>query len=596
MKVDQFQRSEKLHGYSVSALQGENRAGQYIAKGIQDLGAGYAQYRERANDVVTTEAMTKLKYAMNDKMYGEKGWINEKGKQAVNLQQRGDDFFRATLDKLGRDMDGEQRALFEQKAKQYGLSVQQTLGGWEAQKIDAFTQETLTAEAQAALETATMSYGTKLYAQNVADFDMAVKKFTDYRGMSEEAAAIYLAEKRGEQTLAVVNNMLERNPDNPWAAKAFFEAAKKSGRVDMKTAQTVEKQLRPALDAASVRSLALKFGNEIDAANVKENETNPDSPRDKSAAIINRIMNDTSIPLRLRSQVVHAASTRAQFAKAAREEEYANTLSKVEEEQRKGKPVNEIAEFYKLKPKDQEKALYGPRTKSDFTTTTQWIMDPSLVTVQNVVANRDKLTGADYQAWLKKAQEYQQSARKLQEDIQSAKISNDEFDLALSTLQPKKFNDKDYRQSPKFFQERYAYAQECKRVMKERGVTFLPDEERRRVAERVLNPSSAATSNWNPFNWNDDTKDATRGEVIAQGLMRDATGRNNLSITTKQWMPANPVSGNIVNDAEVIRGNLIKVLTEKLGREPTVSELASVWARCFDANGNQLDIQGLRDK
>ena len=114
MKVDQYQRTEKLHSYSVSALQGENRAGQYIARGVEDLGAGLKVYKDRANDVVTTEAMTKLKYAMNDKMYGEKGWINEKGKQAVNLQQRGDDYFRETLDKLGADMDGEQRALFEQ--------------------------------------------------------------------------------------------------------------------------------------------------------------------------------------------------------------------------------------------------------------------------------------------------------------------------------------------------------------------------------------------------------------------------------------------------------------------------------------------------
>ena len=424
MKVDQYQRTEKLHSYSVSALQGENRAGQYIARGVEDLGAGLKVYKDRANDVVTTEAMTKLKYAMNDKMYGEKGWINEKGKQAVNLQQRGDDYFRETLDKLGADMDGEQRALFEQKARQYGLSVQQTLGGWEAQKIDAFTQETLVAEAQAALETATMSYGTKLYEQNVADFDMAVKKYTDYKGMGTEAAAQYLAEQRGKQTLAVVNNMLERNPDNPWAAKRFFEAAKKSGRVDLTTAQTVEKHLRPVLDAASVRSLALKFGNEIDAANVKENETNPDSPRDKSATIINRIMNDASIPLRLRSQVAHAASTRAQFAKAARDEEYANTLSIVEEKQRQGIPETEIPEFYKLKPKDQEKMLWGPRTQSDFTTTTQWIIDPTQVTVKNVQANRDKLTGTDYQTWLKKAQEYAQQPAKLQEDIQNANLWN----------------------------------------------------------------------------------------------------------------------------------------------------------------------------
>ena len=525
MKVDQYQRTEKLHGYSVSALQGENRAGQYIARGVEDLEAGLKVYKDRANDVVTTEAMTKLKYAMNDKMYGEKGWINEKGKQAVNLQQRGDDYFRETLDKLGADMDGEQRSLFEQKARQYGLSVQQTLGGWEAQKIDAFTQETLVAGAQAALETATMSYGTKLYEQNVADFDMAVKKYTDYKGMGTEAAAQYLAEQRGKQTLAVVNNMLERNPDNPWAAKRFFEAAKKSGRVDLTTAQTVEKQLRPALDAASVRSLALKFGNEIDAANVKENETNPDSPRDKSAAIINRIMNDTSIPLRLRSQVAHAASTRAQFAKAARDEEYANTLSIVEEKQRQGIPETEIPEFYKLKPKDQEKMLWGPRTQSDFTTTTQWIIDPTQVTVKNVQANRDKLTGTDYQTWLKKAQEYAQQPAKLQEDIQNAKISNDEFTLMLATLREKDFKDEGYRKSPKFYQERYAYEQAVRSEMIRKGVKELPREERIKIAETVLNPASKSTSGWNPFNYGDGLNlDATRGEVITQNILSRATG------------------------------------------------------------------------
>jgi hypothetical protein len=596
MKVDQYQRSEKLQGYSVSPLRGENRAGQYIAKGIQDLGVGYAQFRERANDVVTTDAMTKLKYAMNDKMYGEKGWINEKGRQAVNLQQRGDDFFRATLDKLGRDMDGEQRALFEEKARQYGLSVQQTLGGWEARKIDEFTQETLTAEAQSALETATMSYGTKLYAQNVADFDMAVKKFTDYRGMSDEAAAVFLAEQRGKQTLAVVNNLLDKNPDNPWAAKSFFEAAKRSGRVDLKTAQVVEKQLRPALDAASVRSLALKFGNEIDEANLKENETNPDNPRDKSAAIVNRIMNDTSIPLRLRSQVAHAAATRAQYAKAARDEEYANTLSIVEEKQRQGVPETEIAEFYKLKPKDQEKMLWGPRTQSDFVTTTQWVMNPSLVTVQNVQASRDKLTGADYQTWLKKAQEYAQQPAKLQEDIQNAKISNDEFDLMLATLRPKEFKDEDYRKSPKSYQERYAYEQAVRSEMIKRGVKELPRADRLKIAETVLNPASKATSGWNPFNYGDGLNlDATRGEVISQSIISQSTGRESLAASLKDWAPANPVTGERVDDARKVKSRLIDYLREKKGSEPSLSEVTALWTRCFDANGNRLQIKELED-
>lgn len=597
MKVDQYQRTEKLHGYSVSALQGENRAGQYIARGVEDLEAGLKVYKDRANDVVTTEAMTKLKYAMNDKMYGEKGWINEKGKQAVNLQQRGDDYFRETLDKLGADMDGEQRSLFEQKARQYGLSVQQTLGGWEAQKIDAFTQETLVAGAQAALETATMSYGTKLYEQNVADFDMAVKKYTDYKGMGTEAAAQYLAEQRGKQTLAVVNNMLERNPDNPWAAKRFFEAAKKSGRVDLTTAQTVEKQLRPALDAASVRSLALKFGNEIDAANVKENETNPDSPRDKSAAIINRIMNDTSIPLRLRSQVAHAASTRAQFAKAARDEEYANTLSIVEEKQRQGIPETEIPEFYKLKPKDQEKMLWGPRTQSDFTTTTQWIIDPTQVTVKNVQANRDKLTGTDYQTWLKKAQEYAQQPAKLQEDIQNAKISNDEFTLMLATLREKDFKDEGYRKSPKFYQERYAYEQAVRSEMIRKGVKELPREERIKIAETVLNPASKSTSGWNPFNYGDGLNlDATRGEVITQNILSRATGRTDLVASLKDWSPANPITGNVVDDAKNVKTRLTEYVRKKKGSDPTLAEVTALWAKCFDSNGNRLPIKELDEK
>lgn len=597
MKVDQYQRTEKLRGYSVSALQGENRAGQYVAKGVEDLGAGLKVYKDRANDVVTTEAMTKLKYAMNDKMYGEKGWINEKGKQAVNLQQRGDDYFRETLDKLGADMDGEQRALFEQKARQYGLSVQQTLGGWEAQKIDAFTQETLVAEAQAALETATMSYGTKLYEQNVADFDMAVKKYTDYKGMGTEAAAQYLAEQRGKQTLAVVNNMLERNPDNPWAAKRFFEAAKKSGRVDLTTAQTVEKHLRPALDAASVRSLALKFGNEIDAANVKENETNPDSPRDKSAAIINRIMNDTSIPLRLRSQVAHAASTRAQFAKAARDEEYANTLSIVEEKQRQGIPETEIPEFYKLKPKDQEKMLWGPRTQSDFTTTTQWIIDPSQVTVKNVQANRDKLTGTDYQIWLKKAQEYAQQPAKLQEDIQNAKISNDEFTLMLATLREKDFKDEDYRKSPKFYQERYAYEQAVRAAMIRKGVKDLPREEKIKIAETVLNTASKSTSGWNPLNYGDGLEvDATRGEVMTRDFVSQATGRKDLAASLKDWSPANPITGDVVDDAKNVKTRLTEYVREKKGSEPTLAEVTALWAKCFDSNGNRLPIKELDEK
>nr|DAX08652.1 MAG TPA: hypothetical protein [Caudoviricetes sp.] len=597
MKVDQYQRTEKLHSYSVSALQGENRAGQYIARGVEDLGAGLKVYKDRANDVVTTEAMTKLKYAMNDKMYGEKGWINEKGKQAVNLQQRGDDYFRETLDKLGADMDGEQRALFEQKARQYGLSVQQTLGGWEAQKIDAFTQETLVAEAQAALETATMSYGTKLYEQNVADFDMAVKKYTDYKGMGTEAAAQYLAEQRGKQTLAVVNNMLERNPDNPWAAKRFFEAAKKSGRVDLTTAQTVEKHLRPVLDAASVRSLALKFGNEIDAANVKENETNPDSPRDKSATIINRIMNDASIPLRLRSQVAHAASTRAQFAKAARDEEYANTLSIVEEKQRQGIPETEIPEFYKLKPKDQEKMLWGPRTQSDFTTTTQWIIDPTQVTVKNVQANRDKLTGTDYQTWLKKAQEYAQQPAKLQEDIQNAKISNDEFTLMLATLREKDFKDEGYRKSPKFYQERYAYEQAVRSEMIRKGVKELPREERIKIAETVLNPASKSTSGWNPFNYGDGLNlDATRGEVITQNILSRATGRTDLVASLKDWSPANPITGNVVDDAKNVKTRLTEYVRKKKGSDPTLAEVTALWAKCFDSNGNRLPIKELDEK
>lgn len=597
MKVDQYQRTEKLHSYSVSALQGENRAGQYIARGVEDLGAGLKVYKDRANDVVTTEAMTKLKYAMNDKMYGEKGWINEKGKQAVNLQQRGDDYFRETLDKLGADMDGEQRALFEQKARQYGLSVQQTLGGWEAQKIDAFTQETLVAEAQAALETATMSYGTKLYEQNVADFDMAVKKYTDYKGMGTEAAAQYLAEQRGKQTLAVVNNMLERNPDNPWAAKRFFEAAKKSGRVDLTTAQTVEKHLRPVLDAASVRSLALKFGNEIDAANVKENETNPDSPRDKSATIINRIMNDASIPLRLRSQVAHAASTRAQFAKAARDEEYANTLSIVEEKQRQGIPETEIPEFYKLKPKDQEKMLWGPRTQSDFTTTTQWIIDPTQVTVKNVQANRDKLTGTDYQTWLKKAQEYAQQPAKLQEDIQNAKISNDEFTLMLATLREKDFKDEGYRKSPKFYQERYAYEQAVRSEMIRKGVKELPREERIKIAETVLNPASKSTSGWNPFNYGDGLNlDATRGEVITQNILSRATGRTDLVASLKDWSPANPITGSVVDDAKNVKTRLTEYVRKKKGSDPTLAEVTALWAKCFDSNGNRLPIKELDEK
>ena len=597
MKVDQYQRTEKLHSYSVSALQGENRAGQYIARGVEDLGAGLKVYKDRANDVVTTEAMTKLKYAMNDKMYGEKGWINEKGKQAVNLQQRGDDYFRETLDKLGADMDGEQRALFEQKARQYGLSVQQTLGGWEAQKIDAFTQETLVAGAQAALETATMSYGTKLYEQNVADFDMAVKKYTDYKGMGTEAAAQYLAEQRGKQTLAVVNNMLERNPDNPWAAKRFFEAAKKSGRVDLTTAQTVEKHLRPVLDAASVRSLALKFGNEIDAANVKENETNPDSPRDKSATIINRIMNDASIPLRLRSQVAHAASTRAQFAKAARDEEYANTLSIVEEKQRQGIPETEIPEFYKLKPKDQEKMLWGPRTQSDFTTTTQWIIDPTQVTVKNVQANRDKLTGTDYQTWLKKAQEYAQQPAKLQEDIQNAKISNDEFTLMLATLREKDFKDEGYRKSPKFYQERYAYEQAVRSEMIRKGVKELPREERIKIAETVLNPASKSTSGWNPFNYGDGLNlDATRGEVITQNILSRATGRTDLVASLKDWSPANPITCNVVDDAKNVKTRLTEYVRKKKGSDPTLAEVTALWAKCFDSNGNRLPIKELDEK
>ena len=597
MKVDQYQRTEKLHSYSVSALQGENRAGQYIARGVEDLGAGLKVYKDRANDVVTTEAMTKLKYAMNDKMYGEKGWINEKGKQAVNLQQRGDDYFRETLDKLGADMDGEQRALFEQKARQYGLSVQQTLGGWEAQKIDAFTQETLVAGAQAALETATMSYGTKLYEQNVADFDMAVKKYTDYKGMGTEAAAQYLAEQRGKQTLAVVNNMLERNPDNPWAAKRFFEAAKKSGRVDLTTAQTVEKHLRPVLDAASVRSLALKFGNEIDAANVKENETNPDSPRDKSATIINRIMNDASIPLRLRSQVAHAASPRAQFAKAARDEEYANTLSIVEEKQRQGIPETEIPEFYKLKPKDQEKMLWGPRTQSDFTTTTQWIIDPTQVTVKNVQANRDKLTGTDYQTWLKKAQEYAQQPAKLQEDIQNAKISNDEFTLMLATLREKDFKDEGYRKSPKFYQERYAYEQAVRSEMIRKGVKELPREERIKIAETVLNPASKSTSGWNPFNYGDGLNlDATRGEVITQNILSRATGRTDLVASLKDWSPANPITGNVVDDAKNVKTRLTEYVRKKKGSDPTLAEVTALWAKCFDSNGNRLPIKELDEK
>lgn len=599
MKVDQYQRTEKLRGYSVSALQGENRAGQYVAKGVEDLGAGLKVYKDRANDVVTTEAMTKLKYAMNDKMYGEKGWINEKGKQAVNLQQRGDDYFRETLDKLGADMDGEQRALFEQKARQYGLSVQQTLGGWEAQKIDAFTQETLVAEAQAALETATMSYGTKLYEQNVADFDMAVKKYTDYKGMGAEAAAQYLVEQRGKQTLAVVNNMLERNPDNPWAAKRFFEAAKKSGRVDLTTAQTVEKHLRPALDAASVRSLALKFGNEIDAANVKENETNPDSPRDKSAAIINRIMNDTSIPLRLRSQVAHAASTRAQFAKAARDEEYANTLSIVEEKQRQGIPTTEIPEYYKLRPNDRDAAIKGLRKQSDFELTTSWIIDPSQVTAQNVKANRNKLTGTDYQTWLKKAQEYEQQPAKLQEDIQQAKIDDEAFKTALSVVRPKDFEDEKgkYWKSPKFNQERAAYQQAVRSVMLRKGVKYLPNEELQKIAATVLSPVSKSTSGWNPLNYGDGLElDATRGEVMTKDFVSQATGRKDLAASLKDWSPVNPVTGNVVDDAKNVKTRLTEYVRKKKGSEPTLAEVTALWAKCFDSNGNRLPIKELDEK
>lgn len=591
MKVDTYQRQEKLRGYSFSPLQAENKALQYIGKGLTDLGAGIRVYKDRANDVATTEAMTRLKYAMNDKMYGEKGWINDKGKQALGLQQRGNEFFQKTMDELGTDMDGEQRALFEQKARQYGLSVQQTLGGWEAQKIDAFTQETLQAEAQAALETATMSYGTSLYEQNLADYDLAIKKFTDYKGMSEEAAAQYLAAKRGEQTLAVVNNMLERNPDNPWAAKQFYEAAKKAGRVDLKTAQTIDKHLRPAIDAATVRSLSLKYGNEIDEANIKENETNPDTPRDKSASIINRIMTDTSIPLRLRQQVAAAASARAKVAKAARDEDYANTVSIVEEKQRQGISATEIPEFHKLKPKDQEKMLWGPRTQSDFTVTTQWIMDPSQLTVENVVKNRDKLTGSDYQRLLKQAQEYAAQPAKRQDAISKAKIDNDEFELMLATTRPKDFKDTKYRNSPKFFQERYAYQQLVRAAMVQKGVTELPATDRRKIAETVLNTSSGSSTWWNPSTWG--TTEASRGEVMAKNLLSQSTGRSDLALPLEEWTPANPVTGEVVDDAKEVRKRLVAFLRTKNGMEPTTAQVASLWARCFDANGNRIQIKEL---
>lgn len=491
MKVDTYQHQEKLRGYSVSPLHAENNAGQYIAKGLSDLGVGIRHYKDRANDVATTEAMTRLKYAMNDKMYGEKGWINDKGKQALGLQQRGNEFFQKTMDELGADMDGEQRALFEQKARQYGLSVQQTLGGWEAQKIDAFTQETLQAEAQAALETATMSYGTKLYAQNIADYDLAIKKFTDYKGMSEEAAAQYLVKKRGEQTLAVVNNMLERNPDNPWAAKQFYESAKRAGRVDLETAQKIDNHLRPALDAATVRSLAVRFGAEIDAANVKENETNPDSPRDKSASVINRIMTDKSIPLRLRQHVAAAASARAKVAKAARDEEYSNTLSVVEEKMRSGLTPGEIPEFLMLKAKDQDELKEGVRKHSDPEVIFDFITNPDDLTVAKVKKNASKLTPSDRKTYLTQAVRLEEAKKKgsieFQEALDKARGNERALEVALFDLgRGDKLKDPDFKKSEDWIYGNVLYDRLSRQWMKENQKTVVPFDVSRQLAHQAF--------------------------------------------------------------------------------------------------------------
>ena len=404
-----------------------------------------------------------------------------------------------------------------------------------------------------------------------------------------------MAEQRGKLTLTIVNNMLDRNPDNPWAAKQFFEHAKRNGRVDLKTAQTIDNQLRPAIDAATVRSLALKYGNEIDAANQKENETNPDNTRDRTATILNRIMSDSSIPLRLRQHVVSAASARAQYAKAAREEEYANTVSIVEEKQRQGVPESEIPEFYKLKPKDHEKMQWGPRTQSDFSTTTQWVMDPTLVTTENVKKNRDKLTGSDYQRWLKTAQEYEAQPAKRQDSIAKAKIQNEEFELMLATIRPKEFKDEKYRNSPKFYQERYAYELAVRGEMLRQGVETLPAGERMKIAETILNASSGSTSNWNPFNWFDGLdQNVSRGEVMTRGVLTQSTGRRDLAVPVSKWLPANPVTGEIVDDAQKVRTRLVDFFKSKTGKEPTTAQVASLWAKCFDANGNRIEIKELQ--
>ena len=101
MKVNTYQSQAKVKGFSFAPLKAENKAGQYIGAGMQNLAKGMDKYRERANDIVTTDAMTSLKKEMNNLMYGEKGWINDKGENAIYLRERGTTVYQMLVDKLG---------------------------------------------------------------------------------------------------------------------------------------------------------------------------------------------------------------------------------------------------------------------------------------------------------------------------------------------------------------------------------------------------------------------------------------------------------------------------------------------------------------
>lgn len=586
MAITKYERQVKTQAAVAPQLTlPKDTAGQSIAAGLDSFGRGIGAYglklRDEADKVVISEAFSEYKKGMQNGLYGEGGWLSRQGKDAMDLVPTFDQDADALKENVTKNMSARQVALFNEKAGAYELAARATVFNHQHTQLKAHELSEATGAAQTSLEAAVANYASpELFKLNVQDFNEALGRMADLKGLQGEARTAFIDENRSKLTIGGVNKILQDNPDNPRKALTFMQDAKKLGYLRASDETMVMKSIRPAMDAADVRSLASEWQKRAIARNAELNKDNDGEPKYATSEMSLEILNDKTIPEHLRLSVAQAFTRGMAVVKAAEDEAYANLYSSVEEKLLAGVPPGEIPDYFKLRTKDQQQLQWGARKDSDRETVVNFMDHPEQLTVAAVDAERGKLSKADYLHWRGQAERFQNSrdkgAQEIAKAVNKARVENESLEYAFILMgRESEIKKNGFKKTSEWLAARsYASMLVQEWMVKNKTTELPPLPEMQSISVRALRRVTQEE------NWGID--DPRTLSDVAFMEQKDAVNGTPPSFQLSSLILRGRNDEEIENSA-VVRDRLAAQLKAK-GIEPTAHNVSALWINILTTN------------